>query len=509
MQISNRAALVVAVVAGFLTAYAVSQENFVLVWVCFSPLFVVLNNQTGKLAFLSGVLFGAAISLAGFFWMIPGAERFTGSSIFYGVVVFIISSCFFCVFFGLIALAFSKLQITGTKRRPIFLNALLATCIFCIAEALLMYVSSGFPWFDFHSGYALCTNLYAIQPASYFGVYILTFVVILVNGLVAGVIIQKRWLWLLFPAGIIAVYLFAGYLILQNFDKNLKPGKAVNIAILSENIPPEVKWNDNNGNLLAGRLLDMNRTAITLKPDIALWSESALPWTYKKNDDLVDSIIKITKPANITHILGINTEAGNGNMVYNSAYCLLPDGTVAGRYDKQVLLALIEKPLGGAIIPFMSSNGFTAKAGQYNIPLNTPYGKIGIIICNESAVPSTAYLAARAGAEFICNLSNDGWFNNTYIVGLHFYNARLRAVETRKDVAANSNNGYSGLVNASGRIIMQERSDAPLVRLVTVYPNHYNSLYVDYPYLFVYLCVVMLVILLVIKFSPAKLVKGS
>jgi apolipoprotein N-acyltransferase len=494
---SNRTAYIIAVLSGLLTALAISQESFALSWVCFAPLFMVLTRQTGRQAFIAGFTFGFAVALAGFFWMIPGAERFTGSSIFYGIIVFIISTCFFCLFFGLVTWCYSKLQRQPTA---VIFNALLIACIFCIAEALLSYISSGFPWFDFHSGYALATNLYAIQPAAWFGVYALSFVVILVNGLIAGFISNKQWAWLVFPAGIIGIYLLTGYFILQNFDQNLKPGKAVNIAILSENIAPEIKWDDNSGNLLAERLLDMNRTAITLKPDIALWSESAIPWTYKKDDDLVNAIIKITKPANITHILGINTEAGSGNMVYNSAYCLLPDGTVTGRYDKQVLLALIERPIGGALIPFMSSAGFTAKTGEYSAPLNTPYGKAGIIICNESAVPSTAYNAALKGAEFICNLSNDGWFNDTYIVGLHFYNARLRAVETRKDVAINSNDGYSGLVKASGRIAMQERSDGPLVKMVTVNCNQYKSLAVSCPYLFVYIAILGLAGLTAVKF---------
>jgi apolipoprotein N-acyltransferase len=304
---------------------------------------------------------------------------------------------------------------------------------------------------------------------------------------------KKQWVKLCIPAGIIALYFLSGYFILQIFENNLQPGKAVNIAILSENIAPEIKWNDNTGNALAEKLLNLSRQATALKPDIALWSESAIPWTYRKDDDLVNAILKITKPANITHILGINTDAGDNNVVYNSAYCIAPNGNVAGRYDKQVLLSLIEKPMSGAIIPFMSSAGFTAKAGGYNAPLNTPAGKAGIIICNESAVPATAYNAVIGGAGFLCNMSNDGWFNNTYIVGLHFYNARLRAVETRKDMVVNSNNGYSGLIKATGVITMQERNDEPTVKLVTVNENHLKTLASGHQWLFIYFCIGILI----------------
>jgi apolipoprotein N-acyltransferase len=499
-----RSAAFMALLSGFLTAVAVCYINIVLIWVCFIPLFIFLNHLTAKKAFIAGLDFGGAIAIAGFYWMIPGAERFTGSSIIYGIIVFVISGCFFSLFFGLITWCFSLLKIDKNANYATPANAILIACIFCIGEALLTYVSSGFPWFDFHAGYALSANLYAVQPAGFFGVYILSFVVLLVNYLCTVFISKKQWTKLFIPAGIITIYFLSGYFILQNFENNLQPSKTVNIAILSENIAPEIKWNDNTGNALAERLMNMSRQATDLKPDIALWSESAIPWTYRKDDDLVNAILKITKPASITHILGINTEAGGSNMVYNSAYCITPNGNVTGRYDKQVLLSLIEKPLSGAIIPFMSSAGFTAKTGEYSAPLNTPFGKTGIIICNESAVPATAYNAIKGGAGFLCNMSNDGWFNNTYIVGLHFYNARLRAVETRKDMVVNSNNGYSGLIKASGAIAMQERSNQPLVKLVTVDENHIKTLASSCPWLFTYFCLGVLIIACAMKLRKVK-----
>jgi apolipoprotein N-acyltransferase len=489
-----------AIFSGILSAIAVLHTNYVLGWICFVPLFMALSSQQSKTVFKTGFLFGLVMAVIGLYWMIPGAGRFTGKSVFYGIGVFLISSFFMSLYFGLVNFCLGKLLVSNKKTNAILLNSLLAACIYCVFESLLMFISAGFPWFDYHSGYALIANLYFIQPAAFFGAHIITFIVILVNFLIAGFIIHKQWLKLFIPAGVIVVYFFCGYFILQNFENNLPKGKGVSVAILSENIPPEVKWNDTTGNLLVGRLLDMNRTAVTLKPDIALWSESAIPWTYKPNDDLVDSVIKITSPAHITHIMGINTEVAD-NVVYNSAYCILPDGKVTGRYDKQVLLSLIEKPLGGKLIPFFSSNGFSAQTGGYGEPLNTPYGKAGIMICNESAVPSAAYNPVKKGAQFIVNMSNDGWFNDTYIVGLHFYNARLRAVETRKDIAVNSNNGISGLIQASGRIASAKQSTEPYVNEVVVQPNEWRTLVVGYPNLFVYCCCGLLTGIVALKFT--------
>ena len=173
--------------------------------------------------------------------------------------------------------------------------------------------------------------------------------------------------------------------------------------------------------MLVQRLLDLNKAAVEENPDIILWSESAIPWTYKKDDDLVNEILKESALAKSTHILGINTEVEN-NIVNNSAYCILANGNVAGRYDKQFLLSFIEKPFSGISIPFFSNKGFLVSDDKaHSGPLQTPYGKAGILICNESAIEISALNSVKQGAGFFCNMSNDGWFTNTYIVAFAFF----------------------------------------------------------------------------------------
>ncbi|HRI21281.1 MAG TPA: apolipoprotein N-acyltransferase, partial [Panacibacter sp.] len=435
------------------------------------------------------------------YWMIPGAEKFTGYSIFYVVSVFIVSSLFFSLYFACLMYCFCKIKVLNSGSKLFILNGIFAASVFCVGEFLLMFVSSGFPWFGFHAGNALTANLYAIQPAAIFGVFVLTFIVVFVNYTIAYFIAEKKWKRLFIPVAIVVAYLLSGYFILRNFENRLPESKPFNVAILAENIPPEMKWDDANGNALVQKLLDLNRQATPLKPDLILWSESAIPWTYRPDDDLVNEVLKITAPGHSTHILGINT-AYSENVVYNSAYCFAPDGKVTGRYDKQFLLSLIEKPIGNVLFPFFSSGGFYVEnSQQHNAPLNTAFGKAGIMICNESTVPAAAANPVKQGAHFLFNMSNDGWFNDTYIVGLHFYNARLRAVETRKDVAINCNNGISGLVQASGRITAQQRSTDPFVQMVSIQPNSYITTATTGPAVFVYCCALIIIFFTIVRMS--------
>ena len=484
-----------AIASGILTYAAICNINFIFSWVCYIPFFILIYNKRKKEVFKIALVFGFTFSCLAFFWMIPGAERFTGYNMLYGLGVFLISAVFYSLFCGALLWCFSALKKTDNNLVSIITNSILAGSLFCVAEALLMLVSTGLPWFDVHSGNGLAENLYAIQPASVFGIHIMSFIVVTVNYQLAMITIKKLWRRLFIPIIVIAVYLFAGFILLQKFDSSLHANKSFNVAILAENTPPDITWDDNTGNFLVQKLLYLNRLAVTMKPDLALWSESAIPWTYTKDDDLVKEVFKITDPVRITHILGINT-AYKENEVFNSAYCILPGGNVTGHYDKQYLLSFIEKPFNGWLMPFFSSKGFSAlNDTAYNKPLSTPFGRAGFLICNEAAVPAAAANQVRQGAQFLFNMSNDGWFNDTYIVNLHFYYARLRAVESRKDIAINSNNGLSGLIKASGDIEEQEKGTEPFVKMVKIQPNNYKTIASSYPQIFTYFCLLCIAII--------------
>jgi apolipoprotein N-acyltransferase len=477
-----------AVIAALLAFIAMGEINFFVGLIAFVPLFVCLINASSKQSIRLGLIFGVVLSCFAYSWMIIGAERFTGYNFLYGAGVFLISTLFVSIYWSALLFCFSLLKKPSNTLSSTIYNSIIAAVLFCVFEFLLSFVVWGFPWFSFYAGSAFMENLYAIQAASFLGIYILTFIAVVVNYLLAAFIVQKHWKKLFIPIAAILIYLMSGYFIYSNFNSTHTDDKSIKVAVLNENIPPDIKWNDTTGNILVQRLLDLNKQAVRQKPDIILWSESAIPWTYRKDDDLVNEILKESAPSHATQILGINTEV-EGNVVNNSAYCILPDGNVAGRYDKQFLLSLIEKPIGSLDIPFFSSKGFfVSKDVAHNEPLQTPYGKAGVMICNETTCAQSATNASRLGAEFLCNMSNDGWFNNTYIVRNHFYTARLRAVEARKDMAINCNNGYSGSISANGNIINQQRDTDPFVTMETIHLNDYKSLSTQYPLLLVYVC---------------------
>ena len=473
-----------AALTGLCVYLAVLQTVPLLVWVALVPLFLALAVQPRSAhrysGFLPGLIAGVTFSVFAFAWMIPGAHTFTGTSVGYGMAIFLLCVVVFSLGCALLL-----------WRTPLVLIA----PVWVLAEVVIQWGAEKMPWFLFHIGYGIAGDLYAIQPVSVIGVTGVGLIVIVANYLLAMTILRRSWKYAAAALLVIGCYWLWGWWLLP--PPAADRGRSFPLAIVTENIPPEILWDSANGNARVQRLLQQEDICIAAHPRMLLWSESAIPWTWSPEDDLVAEILRHSRPQSITHVLGMNTAVSAG-VVRNSAYCLLPDGKVAGRYDKEYALLFIEQPWLGLQFPFLSSDGYSVEPGDNDLPLETPYGKAGVLICNESALPAAAARRVRHGAKFLLNMSNDGWFRDTWLVEQHFYNARLRAVETRKDIVINSNNGWSGYIDASGRIDTRGF-------LFTVHPNDKITVAVRYPLIPVYICLLFVLAIIIINKKPSIL----
>ena len=331
----------------------------------------------------------------------------------------------------------------------------------------------------------------ALQYASIGGAGLISFIGVLLNFLLARLLWQNEYRKVWIPVAAAAVFTLGGWLLLSGFKSSTRSEGTISAVIATQNIAPEEKWNEATGNTLAGQLVQLSKTAASYKPQLLVWTESVLPWTYQPTDDLVKALVQNAPGA--TQIIGMNTEAGEA-AVYNSAYCLQAGGNVTAVYHKQQPLAFIEKPLFGVLLPFLSGGGYVVKEGKNSAVIETGFGKAGLLICNETAIPGITRAASLEGAQFFINISNDGWFSDSYLAGAHWQHARLRAVETRKDVVANSNKGYSGLIQASGIAEPPLKGEEPAVQPVQLQKNNFVTFYSRMPLLLPGLCFAFILI---------------
>lgn len=76
-------------------------------------------------------------------------------------------------------------------------------------------------------------------------------------------------------------------------------------------------------------------------------------------------------------------------------------------------------------------------------------------ICYESVYGDFMQSYVRGGANFIAIITNDGWWGDTPGYKQHLAYARLRAIESRRDVIRSANTGVSAIINQRGDIVEQ------------------------------------------------------
>ena len=93
---------------------------------------------------------------------------------------------------------------------------------------------------------------------------------------------------------------------------------------------------------------------------------------------------------------------------------------------------------------------------------------IGCAVCYESVYGEHCAEYVRAGAKLLTIITNDAWWGDTPGYRQHLNYARLRAIETRRDIARCGNTGISAFIDQKGRILSRTTWWEPAVLRGTV-----------------------------------------
>lgn len=147
---------------------------------------------------------------------------------------------------------------------------------------------------------------------------------------------------------------------------------------------------------------------------------------------------------------------------FNSAIQVIPNHKIEV-YHKGKLVPGVEifpymsylKPLlGDAMINLggtVASLGTDKERTSFSNPFNK--GKVAPIICYESIYGEFTGDYVKKGANFLAIMTNDSWWGVTEGHKQLLSYARLRAIETRREIARAANSGISAHINAKGEII--------------------------------------------------------
>ena len=192
------------------------------------------------------------------------------------------------------------------------------------------------------------------------------------------------------------------------------------------------------------------------RPDLIVWPETAVPFLLNRPGAGLQMIAAAARGAPV--VLGI--QRLSGRRAYNSLAVLDPEGRVVDVYDKHHLVPFGEyMPLGDLVGRYLGITAFAAQAGNGYSPgpgaAVLDLGRLGHVlplICYEAVFPQDLR-AAPSRADWILQITNDGWFGNLAGPYQHLAQARLRAIEQGLPLLRAANTGVSGVIDARGRLL--------------------------------------------------------
>ena len=478
---------------------------WIFAWAGFLPLFSAIQNSGRAKAFLISYITGIIFWSITIYWLIHVTLL--------GQILLILYLSLYFGFFGLCISAIPALPagrrypcLAGRQalslpcRQAGAIRLFFIPCIWVFLEYLRAHLFSGFGWALL--GYSQYLNLPIIQIADIFGAYGVSFLIIMVNLalweliVVLGIKYQvsgiRRNFSFLVPFFCLLFSLAYGFYKLYR-TPNHEPRTALEISVIQGNIPQELKWDKGSQALILDRYAQLSQKAALEKPDLIIWPEAASPGFIgvAEDDWLSEHIFAVAKETGIPLLLG-SVVRENKNY-FNSALLIDRQGRIAGRYDKLHLVPFGEYvplkelfPFLETIVPvgdFTSGDSYTLFSLSPSAlpPLSGPAGacpvrnysairkekevsdgagvKFGVLICFEDTIPELSRNFVKKGADFLVNITNDGWFKETKAPYQHLAASVFRAIENRVPLVRAANTGVSCFIDSRGRIKAKVRGN--------------------------------------------------
>lgn len=139
----------------------------------------------------------------------------------------------------------------------------------------------------------------------------------------------------------------------------------------------------------------------------------------------------------------------------NAAVAWGPDGRVVARYEKVHRVPFGEYVPARALVRRLADLAAVPRdaiPGRGPGRLETPAGRLGVLISYEVFFPDRARGAVRAGADVLLVPTNASSYGGRQVPDMELAAARLRAIETGRWVVQAAPTGYSAVVSPSGEV---------------------------------------------------------
>jgi apolipoprotein N-acyltransferase len=396
------------------------------------------SEASPRRCFMTGFWFGLGFFAVGVSWVYVSMSEFGGMP----PPLAAFSTAFFCAFLALFPATAGWLQ--ARIPAPLAVRVcLLIPAAWTVFEWLRGVIFTGFPWISV--GYA--TVGWPMQGyAPLGGVYLLTFLTLLLAGVVLLAFQNKR--------SMAAILGFTAILVtgeaLRHVEWTTPEGPPVETSLLQGNVPQEMKFRRER---YAKILETYARLAEESQAKLIVLPETAVPnWL-----DQVD-------PAYIAR-LGAVARRNGGDLLLGVAYREPP----RSYYNSVISLGVSPPQIYHKhhLVPFgeFVPPGFDWVMSRLDIPMSNfsrgPLApppleiaglRVAVNVCYEDAF-GDEIAAQLPAATLLVNMSNVAWFGDSLAPTQHLQMARLRSVETGRMHLAATNTGVTAAIDRDGSVL--------------------------------------------------------
>ena len=368
-------------------------------------------------------------------------------------------------------------------------------------------ILGGFPWNL--TGYAASGSLGLVQLVTITGIYGLSFVVAAWSSMFVFAILSGRkraWKAALIFSGVLILWGGAG----KYFVPTAIPHYVAHLV--QTDFPQSEEYPANWMQLHAGEMQQLERISVgaaedaSERPSLIVWPEVPAPFTMQDPafTQLAETIARQSMSDFLVGIVDWKRLGTGGWSASNSAILLNPVGLRAFTYDKIHLVPF------GEFVPYRKwltfAGRLTADIGDFTPGKaasigQLPNGRFGVFICYEAIFPAEVREFTLHGAQLLINVSNDGWFGRSAAPAQHLMMSRVRAVENRRWLLRDTNNGFTASIDPYGRIVAAMPPD---VRSELQAPYDFReglTPYARFGDWFAWLCVIASLALLIAAFA--------
>lgn len=483
---------ILSIISGFIITLPFSYPDlYLLSWIGLIPFLYGVKRTIERnyiVYFIAGTLLGSTIIFSSSFWLYYPLVEFSGLPWLVAIFIFILLFILFGLIYGIWACLFIYIKKSG-KISPFWL-AISWTAFEYLRFRFIPALPFGF------IAYTQSSFTSLLQFAEFGGIYLISFIILLINGYIFKFIINKRARFIV-PVFLLIIIIMSIGTLRLNYIKGLE-FQTVTVGVVQSNLSPAEKWDISNIEKNIEYFIDQSGEISDYL--LVVWPESSMTFDFVRNGFYREKFNNKISNLNSYVQAGSLSVLGEGLEKYNSSFLIGPAAEVIERYNKNRLVPFGEYMPMASFVEKLTGNRFSSELpGKEMTIFQVDNVKWKTLICSEILYPGITRENIDS-ANFIVNQSNEAWYKMGNLQEQMWTAALYRAVENRRPVVKAGNKAYGGVISAGGTDVIKNHSrdlttftaNLSLSTVSTLYQN-----WGDYIGLF---SLIIVLILLIIKF---------